>query len=181
MESIKPLAEIFAFISAGLFFTYKGIAGYFTYNVILSLKSERNPHQNDESLDNLVISTYIEKGSSGTIVIHDAQVRISYTSDESPKIVPLIGIERLNHSNNPRKHKKERKQLDWEHIYAPDPLLGLAPGEKTEFSCFVEIPKNATCAIEVAVLGRGIVNKMLQWRASTVSTPRSNWLATRTE
>ena len=172
MDSIKPFAEVFAFVSAGLFFTYRAIAGYFTYNILISLKTERKSHQNDASLDNLVISTFLEKGDSGTIMIHDAQVRLSYSSDDPPKIVPLIGIGRLSHTNH-RKLKKEWNKLDWNNIYAYDPFLGLAPGEKTEFSCFVEIPRNATCTIEVAVLGKGLVKKMLQWRASSISTPNS--------
>jgi hypothetical protein len=111
MASIKTLVEIFAFFSAGLFFTYKAIAGYFTYNVLLSLKVDRYPHQTNEILDNLVVLVLLEKGDSGTIAIHDAQARISYSPHESPKIISLIGIDRLSYTNH-KKRNQDWKKLD---------------------------------------------------------------------
>lgn len=170
MEFIKTFAEIFAFLGAGIFFTYRAIAGYFTYNLILSLKTKRIPHQINENLDYLVITVSLEKGDSGTIAIHEAQVRVSHDANESPKIISLTGIDRLSYTNH-KKRGKDWKRLDWECIESLDPFLGLAPGEKTEFSCFVEIPKSQICTIEVTILGRGLITRMLQWRASGISTP----------
>jgi hypothetical protein len=62
------------------------------------------------------------------------------------------------------------------------PLLNLTPNEMTSFSCYFEVPHDAICTVELAVLGERVfkpegklwpklVSPMVQWRSSKVAVP----------
>jgi hypothetical protein len=166
-EDVKAIAETIALISAAGFFIYKIYDGYFFVDLSLSISSKRS-HSTDEA-DLLVITVKLKKGSRGSIRLHDVQAKLSY--DEQVQSRAFVGFHRQSYKTDPVGHT-DRKTVNWDKLSVSTPLLRLPPDEKTEFSCYAEVPKRAVCIVEVAVLGRERSWRGLgQWKASHVSAP----------
>ncbi len=169
VENYKNLAEIFAFVAAGLFFIYKFLTGYFVSNLSISISFLRQPKVKLDT-DDLIINATLSKGDRGSINLHDAQVRVKWEGGEC--IEPLIGMDRLSFRTRIIGNNYKTKFIDWNKRSKKLPILRLTPGEETNFSCYINIPTNATCTIELVVIGKKPVSCLVgQWRASIISLP----------
>src|SRR5688572_29097399 len=88
LETTKAISELAAFTSAAIFFVYKAATGYLLVNVSLSATTDR-VHV-DKEWDQLSIAATLEKGSNGSMEIHEAKARASWTGDCQE--LPLVGI-----------------------------------------------------------------------------------------
>ena len=176
LEHFKAMAELFALCAAGVFFIYKFLTGYFFINLSVSLLCERK-HSTKPDRDLLLVCVKLEKGDRGSLRIHDAQARITYLSDKTEvEPVRFRGNERSSY-NSQKMGAFDRKTINWAKQSEETPFLRLAPGEKTEYACVFEVPRNDACLIDVAILGRRGVPSLErfrhvgQWKASSVSLP----------
>jgi hypothetical protein len=190
-EDIKAIAETFALICAAILFLYKWKEGYDYVNLSLSVSSVRSHLSADKDL--LVIRAKLKKGSRASVSIHEAQARLTWDGNTDHTPVPFVGIHRLSYKpseEKPLTYKpsesalmalfsrlgdgpslKERKTINWDKI-SDTALIRLSPNDEAEFSCHRTIPRNAICAVEVAVLGQvRSSSRFSQWKASHVSTP----------
>lgn len=168
-ENVKAIAETAALCSAAIYFIYKAVYGYLYVEMSLSLAVER-AHKDDYT-DWVIVMAKIKKGCRGSVRIHDAQARITYGS--ATQCVQFVGFHRLSYTTE-LMGKTKRKKINWTQMSRSAPLLRLPPNEETEFSCYAEVPHDAICTIEAAILGQerswfGIG----QWRASHISEPRT--------
>ena len=168
METYKNLAEIFALGAAGAFFIYKLFTGYFVSNLSISIECFRQSNMDGES-DFLSVTATLDKGDRGSINLHDAQVRATWPNGELTE--SLIGLNRLSFKTNNVGNYKV-KLVNWRTLSSKFPVLRLTPGEKSHFSCYIAIPTNVPCTVEVIVLGKKPKSWLVgQWRASTTSLP----------
>lgn len=183
-EIVKSLAEVFALLAAGGYFSYRWFTGYFVTNLSLSVSCRRGSGDPDHEI--LAVSIALSKGDRGSIILHDASVRISWGRElEFAKVRRLIGVDRRSFGRqrpgdyrsrrdqeivNRRRH--EWKRIAWNRLSRTVPQLNLTPGEQTSFSCLVEVPAGMACLVEVAVLGQNPHWQRLgQWRSSIISLP----------
>jgi hypothetical protein len=167
-ETLKNLAEALALAAGGVFFIYRFVLGYFFVNLSLSLDSDRW-RISRTGLDQVCVKCKLSKGDRGSLVLHDARVRVSWKSGF--KIVPLSEVDRRSYRTE-RLGKEERKVVNFDRGSEKSPLLSLTPGEATEFACCVEVPQDVVCLIELVVLGKTKASPWVsQWRASTVLEP----------
>jgi len=168
LENLRNLTEVFAFIAAVIFFGYKFLTGYFITNLSLSLACSRQESL-QEGKDHLAVVARLSKGERGSLDLHDAQVRASWSSDQLIK--PLIGIERQSFETE-KLGEAERKVINFKCRSKTAPFLRLTPGEETSFACYFEVPSESICVVELIVLGRlRRIKPIGQWRASAISTP----------
>jgi hypothetical protein len=165
-ETLKGLAEAFAFIAAGGYFLYKTFSGYLVENLTLSLDCERKGSQND-TIDYLAITVRVKKGDRGAVILHDAQAKISSPAAGETQLKKLAGTIRLSFKKSGDTLAIVEKQSE------KAPLLNLSPGEETMFSTFFTVPSDRPCTVEVTVLGGWPwhFKTAYQWRASQVSLP----------
>ena len=144
VENIKDIAQIVALLGAGIFFIYKMITGYLRVNLSLAIECQRQKSVVGGA-DDLVVSLKLQKGPTGSVTLHDAQVRVSYEGT----------VQALS-------------------VSTKSPLLRLVPGEETQLAVACAVPVNAVCLVEVVIVGRRIrSHPFCQWRASSVSLPRA--------
>ena len=168
LEDTKNLAEVFAFGSAAIFFLYKAITGYLITNLSISLSSSRHTAI-DENTDWLTIVAKLTKGDRGSLDLHDAKVRVRWQEGEITE--RLIGYTRQGYKNEPV-GGITRTIVDFDSVHQLKPFLRLSPGEETSFSCYVEIPSDQVCTIELTVIGKMRRDRQSgQWKASTISIP----------
>jgi len=148
LEATKTWTEIAAFGGATVFFAYKAATGYMIVNVSLSAKAER-AHA-DAEFDYLTIATTLGKGSTGSLELHEAKARVSWSNETED--CPLVGIERLSYESD--LVSPYRKRLKFGVVSRTHPLLRLTPGEQATFSAVLKVPRSEVCTIEVAVAGR---------------------------
>lgn len=164
----RDLLEVFALFAATLFFFYRFITGYFITNLSLSVTSFRQGSHSGGK-DFLVVVAKLSKGERGSLSIHDAQVEVSWNGGKMQK--PLIGIDRRSFTTD-RSGSTERKVIDFGRGSKKAPFLRLTPGEETHFSCYLEVPSESVCSVDVIVLGQNPASSLVgQWRASTISMP----------
>lgn len=167
IENVKTLIEIFAFVSAGLFFSYKFLGGYFTTNLSISLSCLRQPSKNTGK-DYLIVEAKLSKGENGTVSLHDAQVKVDWENSEL--INPLLGINRKSYISS-KLGKIDKKSINLHQRSVSSPFINLSPGEETSFACYFEIPQEAVCTIELTILGKMKRYAIGQWKASAISAP----------
>lgn len=163
----SPYIEMFAYLRAGSFFLYKLVSGYLMTNLSVALTTTRQ-HSTPER-DHLVVSVALAKGDRGSVKLHDCQVKISWTGHRVIK--PLIGTDRRSKKSE-HFDGSERSVVNWDKRSISQPFLHLTPGETSHFATYSDVPANAICEVEVAILAMkrsGI--RFGQWRASTISLP----------
>ena len=166
LEIAKTATEVAAFSGATMFFGYKAVTGYLIVNVSLSARANRV--RADADWDHLAVAATIEKGSSGSLELHEAKARVSWTGTAEEH--SLVGIERLSYVTDP--NPPHRKRLTFGGVSRSRPVLRLAPGEHATFSAALKVPQSEVCMIEVAVTGRLTSGwKQGQWRTSIVALP----------
>jgi hypothetical protein len=135
-------------------------------NVSLSAKAER-VHA-DAEFDHVAIAATVDKGSTGSLELHEAKARVSWSNKTED--CPLIGIERLSYVSDPA--PPYRKRLRFGVVSRSHPLLRLTPGEQATFSAVLKVPRQEVCTIEVAVTGRLVMGcRQGQWRTSIIALP----------
>ena len=163
----KPYVEMFAYLAAGIFFLYKLLTGYLMTNLSIALSTSRQ-HSTPEQ-DYLVVSVALTKGDRGSVKLHDCQVKISWTGHQVIK--PLIGTDRRSKKAE-HFDRSKRSVINWDARSISQPFLHFTPGETSHFAAYSDVPANAICQVEVAILAKkrsGI--RLGQWRASTISLP----------
>ena len=165
-ETMKAVAEGFAFLSAGAFFLYKMFSGYMIANLTLGLNCDRRV-SGQLGVDYLVVSASVKKGDRGAVTLHDAKARISAPAPEEEALKSLSGISRLSYKTSGKILEIREKQSE------SNPLLNLSPGEETVFSTFFRVPSDQPCTVDVTLLGvwPWHFKTKYQWRASQVSLP----------
>jgi hypothetical protein len=159
--------KIFAYLAAGIFFSYKVLTGYLMTNLSIALTTSRQ--QATPELDYLVVSVAMAKGDRGSINLHDCQVKISWADHQIVK--SLLGTDRRSKKTEDL-GKWKRNVVNWDARSIRQPFLHLTPGEETNFATYVDVPASAICEIEVAVLAMKLAGiRVGQWRASTISLP----------
>lgn len=167
--AVSPYIATFAYLAAGIFFLYKMLAGYFMTNLSVTLTTARQ-HLTSER-DHLAVSVELAKGDRGTVRLHDCQVRISWKGDP-PIIKPLIGTDRRSKNTERFAEKLKRNVVNWDKRSVTQPFLHLTAGESSQFATYAEVPANAICEVEVAILAmRRTGVRVGQWRASAISLP----------
>jgi hypothetical protein len=168
MQDLAYIAQFAALLGAALFFGYKALTGYLRINLSLSIECQRQKNQT-KGTDTLAIVVHLKKGENGSLTLHDAQARIKY--GEQIDLRSFGGLERSS-ANTMNFGEGQRKTLDWSSLDNSSPLLKLIPGEEVQLSIIHEVPTDAVCLIEVAVLGERTNSPSLgQWKASNVSLP----------
>ena len=163
----KPYVEMFAYLAAGIFFLYKLLTGYMMTNLSIALTTSRQHSTPTE--DYLVVSVALTKGDRGTVNLHDCQVKISCSGHCVTK--QLIGTDRRDKKTE-HFHGSDRSMIIWDARSVRQPFLNLTPGETSQFATHLEVPANAICEIELAVLAMKVTGfRVGQWRASAISLP----------
>jgi len=168
LENIKTVAELAAYVGAAAFFWWKLRSGYLIVNASISIDVARSPCTSDTDL--LAVSVKLTKGSIGTLVLHDARIRVSHGSSQEEREV--LGYERLKFRMDER--EPQRSRVTFGHRSAAAPYLFLTPEEEATFSALMKVPSSAPCIVEAAVSGkRRYGDRIGQWRSSTISLPAS--------
>jgi hypothetical protein len=169
-DILKNIATTFALAAGGGYFIWKARSGYQIINVKLSLATSRSPIADSTDRDHLSISATFAKGDRGSVFIEDAQVRVK-PATEVAREMPLAGVERLSNQAI-TKGTRVRHQVLWNTRSEDSPFLNLTPGEETQFGCYIDVPRDQPCSVEVVFLGhRPSSTRIGQWRASGVSMP----------
>ena len=169
IEHTKDIAESVALLCGGFFFGYKWYTGYLRVNLSLSVQCKRQS-RSDRASDYLVVCVKIQKGPNGSVTLHDAAARVTY--GDTSQLLSFPGIARSEHQSKDF-GGVARHVIDWPRISSASPLLKLVPDEETELSMFCKVPSDATCTVEVAILGRKTQGHPFgQWKASCTSLPR---------
>ena len=167
LADLKTIAEIAAYVSAAGFFVWKLRSGYLIVNAAISLKVDR-AHR-DATTDHLAISATLTKRGIGSLVLHDAQARVTHAQDTL--YVELVGYDRLSWRTDRSNHG--RSILRFDEKSSSKPFLFLTPDEEATFSVYTQVPRFEPCVIEVAVSGKRVGRKQIgQWRSSVVSLPQ---------
>ena len=181
IDGLRNLAEVVALFSAATFFGYKLLTGYFLLNlsVVVACHRQRSAEAN---LDTLVVITTLEKGSEGSLELHDAQAKI--TVDGRTEYFDFPGTRRsayVDRSDAFATGKSAR--INWNESHPDSPFIKMTPNERTELALYCSVPSGGVCAIEVAIAGRKTFRssnllsrifkspKMGQWKACSVSLP----------
>jgi hypothetical protein len=165
-EIAAHLSQAVALLGAGGFFAYKAYTGYLRVNLTLTVSCTRQ-RMTDDSKDYLVIQIHLKKGPNGSVALHD--VRALVRSDHYSTEVVFTGNSRSSYRTVP---DGSRCQLDWSKESKTSPLIKLVPDEETDMSGVCEVPLDAVCTVEVAVLGKRVAGTTFgQWKASCVSLP----------
>jgi hypothetical protein len=171
-EDLKNYAEFVAILGAGAYFLYRANTGFFIINLSMSVDCTRVAR--DDATDYLVVRVQLQKGERGTLVIHDAEVRVEQEGGTST-IVPLTSMQRLS-----LKHDKietayghrEHVKIRWGKRSWKAPFLQMTPGEQCSFACYITVPRREACHVEAVILGkRPAYPAVGQWRATCISTP----------
>lgn len=172
LDHIKSLVELGAYAAALAFFAYKALAGYFITGLSLSVGCTRVRTDHLDK-DFLCICATLKKSETGSLALHDAQVRITVVGS-TPQTLDLVGIERLTFGPDDSKWPgTTRRAIRW--TTARHPFLKLAPADEAQFSAASEVPSDLPATVEVVVLGRRLLSwKRSQWRSSLVSLPVHN-------
>jgi hypothetical protein len=166
----KDLAQTLAFAGAFVFFVYKVINGYLIVNTSIGLDVARGPSGQDPKSDILVLTITLERGQLGSLTLHDVQARVTWP-EKGEAILHFPEILRLSYTAqaNPK-----RKTAILDRQSTNSPLLRLAPGEKTSFGAWLEVPAHLPCSVSAVALGRLMGGwKIGQWRASRATLPRA--------
>lgn len=179
-DDVKNVLEAGAIMGAGAYFIYRAYSGFFIINLTLRAQCTRVPR--DEETDYLVVDVHLEKGDRGTLVIHDAQVRV-VTEGGSSKVIPLPSVQRLSlrhgtvaptpgDSVPPPSRPHETVEIRWRFRSVSTPFLQMTPGEQASFACYDVVPRREACTVDVVVLGKhATYDAVGQWRAACVSPP----------
>jgi hypothetical protein len=163
---VKDLSQIVALLGAGGFFTYKTLTGYLLVNLTLAVSCTRQ-RTADGSKDYLVVTVHMKKGPNGSVALHD--VRALVKCDQYAAEIIFTGNSRSSYRTVP---DGSRRQINWSKESESSPLIKLVPDEETDMSGLCEVPIDAACTVEVAVLGKRVAGKAFgQWKASCVSLP----------
>ena len=179
---LLSLAQLVALISAALFFGYKFVTGYFRLDLSVLVTCQRE-NSTENGLDTLVVTTLLEKGTDGTLELHDAQAKIAMAG--RIEYLDFPGIRRSSYVDGSDELTSGiNARINWNEDHAKSPRIHMTPGEKTEIALFCRVPSEEVCTIEVAIAGRksfGILKsfarifgqpKMGQWKACSVSLPK---------
>jgi hypothetical protein len=168
LSTIKDIAQVTALLSTGAYFLYKLFVGQLIVNLSLSATCQRFSLEGQPD-DIVVCNILLKKGERGTVELHDAQIKATFNGKFITQ--PLLGIDRRSCITESISEKKIKK-INWEKRSEKSPFLNLSPGEESNFSCRIFVPKGEVCDIEFILLGkRKNHQKVSQWRASCISVP----------
>jgi hypothetical protein len=170
-EVLRNLAESLALVAAAGYFVYRWRRGNYTHNSSLSLDLKRQ-RSRTESKDDLVITANVRRGENWTVELRDARVQVGW--DDQKRSVPLVGIDRRSYGLGKSQEADIKHEIvDFAKPSEAKPFLQLAPGDETQYSCWVQVPSDAVCSIELVILGKRPTRsgKIAQWRASAISMP----------
>ena len=167
-QETRNFAEAIALFCAAGFFLYKLRSGYLIVNLSLKVSCSRRQLSTKEDKDYLVVSITLNKGDRGSLLIHDAQIRITCPGEQDISCA-LEDLRRFTYRDAGGGTSKE---LVWGQPSQTKPFLRLTPGDRTQISWWKEVAKGKPCKVEVAVLGkRDFSFRFGQWRASCSSLP----------
>ncbi|MEO7085844.1 MAG: hypothetical protein ABI442_23015 [Gemmatimonadaceae bacterium] len=170
-DGISKVAQAGAIVAGGMYFLYRLVSGFFITNLSIDLACERIP--NREGDDYLQIIIRLKKGDRGTLVMHEAQVRVTPEKRE-PILLTIESAQRLSFRAQKLPTPKgyvEKVEIIWKRSERA-PFLNLSPGEETVFSVYARVPRDILCTIEVVLVGRKPLYRATgQWRASAVVLP----------
>lgn len=168
ISTVKDVAQVVALLSTGAYFLYKLFVGQLIVNLSLAASCHRSSIEGRNE-DVVIVDILLKKGDRGTIELHDAQIKATFNGKAIMQ--PLLGIDRRSFTTESLSDK-EIKKINWEKRSEKSPFLNFSPGEESNFSCRIIVPKNETCDIEFILLGkRKGHQKVSQWRASCISVP----------
>lgn len=164
---IKDIAQIGAWVAAGIFFAYKAVSGYLIVDASLRLDCERKRVGSDQFLK---VTATVKKGERGAIRLLDSRVRLTQGGATIGESQEFVGIRRLSFVTSSDGIKK----VVFEKL-SKDRILNFAPGDEMQFSAFFRVEGDDVYVIEAVVLGSRVVlglrRYLCQWRASCVSLP----------
>src|ERR1700722_11713445 len=140
LSVIKDVAQIAAWVLAGLFFVYKAVSGYLIVDASVKLDCERKHVGSHQFLS---VTATVKKGERGAIRLLDARVRLTKVGATIGVTKELVGIRRLH---NERCDGSEKAVFEES---SKDPILNFAPGDEMQFSEFFEVEGDQVFAVEV--------------------------------
>lgn len=168
LEEAKQLAEIFAVGSAGGYFLYKLISGYFIVNLTINLNCDRQVSQAPDK-DLIAVIVTLDKEDRGSLELHDASVKVEYKGGS--EVIKLVGFERNSYGPH-GSFDKGFKEMNWAVRSKKSPFLRMTPGEKTQLTAICLVPSHKECIVQASVLGKKTKSwKIGQWKAACVSLP----------
>lgn len=172
-EVLRNLTEAFALVAAAGYFVYRWRRGNYTHNSSISCERRRQPSR-AQSKDYLTITASIRRGENWTVELRDARVQVRWGGGERERETkPLIGIYRRSFKLS----KSEDAGIEHEVVeFKPSerkPFLQRAPRDETQYACWLEVPSEAVCSLELVALGKRptLSGRIAQWRASAISMP----------
>lgn len=158
LDVIEQYLKVGGFIGAALFFVWKLFTGWLIVNLKLNAKLERT--RENESEDLLAISLTMEKGPTDSIWIERISARVRWQDQ----------IRFIDLSEDIKRLKVSKGQIEWSSFDPSGRSIGLSPGELTTVSEFTRVPGGVPVKVEITVLGkRPFWPPGFQWRASAVS------------
>jgi len=161
--SLLDWVQLLALLAAGVYFTVRVLQGWLIVNVSLSIATERIGLRVGK--DGLAIAVTITKGSVGSVRIEDTLVRVvspnGFVGREPLTGTRRVIIDPVSYQIDPDFQERSKNVL-----------YRFPPGESTVWSCWLEVPSEEVCTVEVVVIGHQRPSRFpAQWRASSVSLP----------
>lgn len=162
IETIETWLKVVALIAAASFFTWKVWTGWLIINLQVSLDVKRQNY--DEKNDLLAIQLNLKKGSTDTLWIKDASIRVTTDGPSNQqKIIPISELTEFAVTDG---------KIDWNAPNRNGKKITLSPDESTQFATTTVVPRGTVARVEAAIFGnRTFWNEGFQWRASSVSLP----------
>jgi hypothetical protein len=167
-ENLDLLLKVFALVSAGLFFSWKLIAGWLIINLSLAVSTQRQ--YLDEQHDVLAITLTLDKGPTDTLRLSSVSVRVAPDPPAPSSTAQTVTFSEVR-----------ELQVDSDgNVIWPEPetprskkkVITLSPGERTQFARSILVSRDVPYLVEASVTGwRHFWWRYFQWRASAVSLP----------
>jgi hypothetical protein len=160
LEKVKLVVEICAFLSAGGFFVFHFLAGWFDLSLSTRIEISRVHDPVDKGQDLLAITARIKNGT-GLIRLGDSIASVKY--DDTIVTNRFEGTKRYDFTND---------RLLPDKVHPTTPSTGLGPEEEIMLSTWIKVPQHATCVIDTAILIRRPRNfNFHQARSAAISLP----------
>lgn len=162
LSTIETSLKVLALLGAGVFFAWKLRTGWLIANVKLTVTGTREAK--DETADFLAIALSVEKGSTDSVWLKHAAVRVTPQGEAAQTPMELGGFRRLS---------LVKGKLDWNALDQRRTGWAISPGEVLQIGTCCEVPASKPALIEAAIFAeRPLWWPGFQWRATAVSLPR---------
>lgn len=160
LSNIETFLKIAALVAGGAFFAWKLWTGWLIANVKLSVTGSREAK--DDQTDFIAIAVNVEKGSTDSVWLKHASVRVTPMGEAPCAPIDLTGFQRLNRTGD---------KLNWE-VASTGERFAVSPGETLQLAAISTVPAGKPALLEAAIFATRPLWQF-QWRATSVSLPRS--------